>query len=77
MLTDVADSVAYTFGRSGGLVSVRFVDKERVDTQSDRLAVGLTTDQTDCNAVILRVASANTNDFIELELVSSHVIRYL
>ena len=43
-------------------------DDERVDTRHDSLAFGVTTTQRD--AVVLHVVSANSNDYISVELVS-------
>jgi len=64
----VLDGIAYTFGRQrGGVMTLTYRDAERVDTRRDSLAFGLTTDQRD--AVVVHVVSANSNDYISIELV--------
>lgn len=63
-----ADSIAYTFGELGGLISFVFAENERPNTKVDQLTLGFTTTQLD--ALLLRVASTSLNDFIEVELVS-------
>lgn len=63
------DGIAYTFGsQRGGVMTLTYRDAERVDTRHDSLAFGLTTTQRD--AVVLHVVSANSNDYISIELVS-------
>jgi hypothetical protein len=67
--------VAYTFGRSGGLVSLTFGSDERLDTQRDRVVLGLLTshpfgDGQNNNAMVVRLTSETSNDFIEIFLVS-------
>lgn len=64
----LSEGVAYTFGHSGGLITYSFPDGEWPDTRSDRLALGFVTTQR--NAVLVRVVSGSSNDFIEMELVS-------
>lgn len=61
------DSIAYTFGELGGVISFVFAEDERPNTRSDQLTMGFTTTQLD--GLLLRVASASLNDFIEVELV--------
>jgi len=80
----VADAVAYSFGRLGGLVDVRFGEQERANTRRDRVVVGFRTTTTTSeerraatgvaarpppSRVLLRVASATSNDFVQLSLV--------
>jgi len=48
-------------------MTLTYRDGERVDTRHDSLAFGLTTTQRD--AVVLHVVSANSNDYISIELV--------
>ena len=64
-----AEGVAYTFGHAGGLIIYSFPDYELPDARRDELAVGLVTSQR--SAVILRVVSGSSSDFIEMELVRS------
>ena len=62
------DGIAYTFGSPhGGVMTLTYRDGERVDTRRDQLAFGVTTTQRE--AVILHVVSANSNDYISVELV--------
>jgi len=66
----VVDGIAYTFGsQRGGVMTLTYRDAERVDTRHDSLAFGVTTIQRD--AVVLHVVSANSNDYISVELVST------
>ena len=64
---DCVEGVAYTFGHDGGLIVYSFPDYELPDARRDELAVGLVTSQR--SAVILRVVSGSSSDFIQLELV--------
>jgi len=60
--------VAYTFGgHGGGLIVYSFPDYELPDARRDQLAVGVVTAQR--SAVVLRVASGTSSDFVEMELV--------
>ena|SRR6218665_2021080 len=61
------DSLAYRFGKRGGLLTFAFSESERTDTKQDSLAFGLITTQ--ANAILMRVVSGNSNDYLELELV--------
>lgn len=59
--------MAYTFGHAGGLITYSFPDYELPDARRDQLAVGLVTSQR--SAVLLRVVSGSSSDFVEMELV--------
>jgi hypothetical protein len=61
------ESIAYTFGHHGGLIVYSFPDHELPDARHDQLAFGLMTTQR--TAVLVRVVSGSSSDFIELELV--------
>lgn len=61
------EGVAYTFGHSGGLIVYSFPDYELPDARRDELAVGVVTAQR--SAVVLRVVSGSSSDYIEMELV--------
>lgn len=81
----ISDSVAYRFGkarpagdrpprrpeelldRGEGLMTFTFPEKEWPDTKRDVIALGLMTSQRD--AVLFRIVSGSSNDFIEMELV--------
>jgi len=65
----VADGIAYKFGeRGGGIITLRFRDGERRDTRRDVIALGFST--TTADAVLLRVSSTSSTDFLRIELVS-------
>ena len=71
------ESVTYQFGLGKGLVVFEYPEDERPSTRTDYLALGITTIQTS-QAQILRIDSADTDDNIEVELVSiSHRCMYL
>lgn len=61
-------SVAYTFGANGGLMTYLYPRDHRPNARKDQLAVGIMTSQRD--AILFRV-SGTSEDFIEMELVSS------
>lgn len=69
MCACVAESVAYSFGHSGGLITYTFPDGEWPDSKTDRLALGFITTQR--TAVLVRIVSGSSNDYIEMELVSA------
>jgi len=65
----LTDSVAFRFGRGrDGLMTFTFPEKEWPDTKRDQIALGIRTTQRD--AVLFRMISGSSNDFIEMELVS-------
>lgn len=61
------ESIAYEFGPNRGLVTYVFPEERRPEMKSDVLALGFITDQDD--AVLLRVDSGTSNDYMELEIV--------
>lgn len=61
------ESVAYEFGAGRGLIQYQYPPGNQPDTEEDNIALGLITSKTD--AVILRIESANTQDYFELEIV--------
>jgi hypothetical protein len=63
----ISESVAYEWGPKPGLVRYYYDIKKRPDTQVDALSLGFITPLQ--NAVLLRVDSATTNDYLELEIV--------
>ena len=63
----VLDGTAYTFHAGGGLITYSLSESERTDTRHDSLALGFVTSSMD--AVILRVVSGNSNDYLEVQLV--------
>ena len=64
----ITESIAYKFSGTGGLISFSFAEGKSPDTKRDSLAVGFVTQQKD--AVLARIESGNSDDYLELELVS-------
>lgn len=62
------ESTAYEFGRGTGIMTFQYPDGRWPDSRRDLLALGFMTKQDD--AVVLRLESANSNDYMELEIVS-------
>ena len=62
-----ADSMTYSFGQLGGLITFTFEESERPVTKADRLAVAFQTASHE--GLLVRVGSATSNDFIEVEMV--------
>jgi hypothetical protein len=62
-----SESVAYEWGPKPGLIRYYYDIKKRPDTQVDALSVGFITPLQ--NSVLLRIDSATTNDYLELEIV--------
>ncbi|KAH3844655.1 hypothetical protein DPMN_086914 [Dreissena polymorpha] len=65
------ESIAYKIGLNNGLIVFEYPGNSRPSTKSDYLALGITTIQD--RAMILRIDSADTQDFIEMELVSGNI----
>jgi hypothetical protein len=71
------ESIAYKFGQgvggggSGGLISYTFPEGKSPDTRRDTLTVGFVTQHED--AVIAKVESGNSSEYLELELVQGNV----
>lgn len=61
------DSVAYEFGSKHGVLIYSYPEERRPDSKSDILAFGFMTVQE--SALLIRVTSASSNDFLELSLV--------
>lgn len=57
---------------SGGIITVTFPDGNHMDTKSDSLSLGIVT--TVDNAVILRIDSSSTNDFMEMQILDGNVL---
>ena len=62
------ESTAYEFGQDIGLVTFEYPEGQYQDKHKDLLALGFMTKQKD-DATILRLDSANSNDYLELEVV--------
>ncbi|XP_066961792.1 neurexin 1 isoform X2 [Macrobrachium rosenbergii] len=65
------ESTAYEFGRGTGIMSFKYPQGRWPDSRRDLLAVGFMTQQED--AVVLRLDSANSNDYMELEIVDGNI----
>lgn len=63
----VPEGTAYSFGPRGGLITYMIPRNKRPSTNRDTFALGLVTSQRD--AVLFRVDSGNSKDYIEAELV--------
>lgn len=61
------ESVAYEFGSNKGMIQYVLPAGKQSDTEEDFIALGFITAKTD--AVLLRVESATTQDYMELEIV--------
>lgn len=63
------ESIAYEFGANKGLVQYQFPPGRQPDTEDDSIALGFITMKSD--AVLLRIESSNTPDYLEMEIVST------
>lgn len=63
-----SESIAYEFGATKGLIQYTFPPGRQPDTEDDSIALGVITTKTD--AVLLRIESSNTQDYLEMEIVS-------
>ncbi|KAK7071823.1 Neurexin-2 [Halocaridina rubra] len=65
------ESTAYEFGRGSGLITYQYPQGRWPDSRRDLLALGFMTLQD--NAVVMRLDSANSNDYMELEIVDGNM----
>ncbi|XP_071518617.1 neurexin 1 isoform X3 [Panulirus ornatus] len=65
------ESTSYEFGRGTGLMTFQYPEGRWPDSRRDMLALGFMTNQDD--AVVLRLDSANSNDYMELEIVDGNI----
>lgn len=65
------ESVAYEFGANKGLIQYTFPPGRHPDTEEDTIALGFITTKAD--AVLLRIESSTTPDYIELEIVEGNI----
>ncbi|CAG4930590.1 unnamed protein product [Parnassius apollo] len=65
------ESIAYEFGPGRGIVTYTFPSSNVVDTETDRVAVGFVTSKAD--AVLLRIDSSNTQDYIQMEIIRGNL----
>ena len=61
--------MAYEFGGADGVLIYNFPTDRRPDSKNDILTFGFITVQE--NAVLVRVSSASSTDYLQLELVTS------
>lgn len=61
------ESTAYKFTGAGGVITYNYPEDKRPDTKSDLLALGFITESD--NAIMVRVDSGTSNDYLELQLV--------
>ncbi|XP_013147690.1 PREDICTED: neurexin-1 [Papilio polytes] len=66
------ESIAYEFGPGRGALTHSLAPHARADTEADRVALGFLTSKPD--AVLLRIESSNTQDYMQMEIVSSNFI---
>ncbi|XP_015037350.2 neurexin-1 isoform X3 [Drosophila pseudoobscura] len=65
------ESIAYEFGNNKGMVQYTFPENAQADTEEDNVAMGFITTKPD--AVLLRIESATTQDYMELEIVEGNI----
>ncbi|XP_017967806.2 neurexin-1 isoform X2 [Drosophila navojoa] len=65
------ESIAYEFGSNKGIVQYTYPESAQADTEEDNIALGFITTKSD--AVLLRVESATTQDYMELEIVEGNI----
>ncbi|XP_071159712.1 neurexin 1-like isoform X8 [Mytilus edulis] len=72
--TCVDESVSFSFGRRGGLITYERPKGKYYDTTEDQFALGFATSQ--LNACLFRVESENSKDFIEFSLNMGNILIY-
>ncbi|XP_052863828.1 neurexin-1 [Anopheles cruzii] len=65
------ESISYEFSNSKGLIQYNFPPGRQPDTEEDSIALGFVTTKSD--AVLLRIESSTTQDYIEMEIVEGNV----
>ncbi|XP_051160690.1 neurexin-1 [Leptopilina boulardi] len=65
------ESVAYEFGSGRGIITYTFPPDRRPEMQRDTVAMGFVTGLSD--AVLVRIESASSNDYLEIEIVEGNV----
>ena len=66
------ESISYEFGNNRGIIQYSFPPGRQPDTEADNIALGFVTTKSD--AVLMRIESSTTADYIELEIVSFCII---
>lgn len=64
-----AEAIAYEFGAGRGIITYTFPPDRRPEMKRDTVALGFVTSVND--AVLLRIESASSNDYLEIEIVSN------
>ncbi|XP_045527567.1 neurexin-1 isoform X1 [Pieris brassicae] len=65
------ESIAYEFGPGRGIITYSFSPSAVTDTETDKVAVGFVTSKAD--AVILRIESSNTQDYMQMEIIRGNL----
>ncbi|XP_046805678.1 neurexin-1 isoform X2 [Lucilia cuprina] len=65
------ESIAYEFGNNKGIIQYTFPENAQADTEEDNIALGFITTKSD--AVLLRIESSTTQDYMELEIVEGNI----
>lgn len=65
--------MAYEFGLNKGMIQYTFPAGRQPDTEEDSIAIGFITMRSD--AVLLRIESSTTQDYMELEIVSVFFVK--
>ncbi|CAF4797282.1 unnamed protein product [Pieris macdunnoughi] len=65
------ESIAYEFGPGRGIITYAFPPSAVTDTETDKVAVGFVTSKAD--AVILRIESSNTQDYMQMEIIRGNL----
>ena len=63
-------STTYVFGTNGGLIKMALAESDWLRTDRDELSLGFITNSDD--AVLVRVDSSTSDDFLEMEVVCMH-----
>lgn len=65
------ESIAYEFGNNKGIIQYSFPENAQADTEEDNIALGFITTKSD--AVLLRIESSTTQDYMEMEIVEGNI----
>ncbi|XP_014473358.1 PREDICTED: neurexin-1 isoform X1 [Dinoponera quadriceps] len=65
------EAIAYEFGAGRGIITYTFPADRRPEMKRDTVALGFVTGAND--AVLLRIESASSNDYLEIEIVEGNV----
>lgn len=63
----IIESVSYEFGLNPGIITYTFAEDNRPEMQEDSIALGFITTKSD--AVLLKIISGVSTDYIEIHLV--------